>query len=94
MQEHVSPNSNGRHLQKYAIFRCHDHFKTLYEKTVAALNIGKSRKQDMLFSLFFCRSVDQSKNQVYEPGVKKFRQQDNKVRLYFYMLDLIVELEF
>uniref|UniRef100_A0A8C6CN03 Interphotoreceptor matrix proteoglycan 1 n=1 Tax=Moschus moschiferus TaxID=68415 RepID=A0A8C6CN03_MOSMO len=34
-----------------------------------------------------CRSLDQSKNQVYEPGVKKFQhQQDNKVRLYFYML--------
>ena len=48
----------------------------------------------MLFSLFFCRSLDQSKNQVYEPAVKKFRQQDNKVRLYFYMLVLIVELEF
>ncbi|XDC77697.1 hypothetical protein R6Z07F_008870 [Ovis aries] len=33
-----------------------------------------------------CRSLDQSKNRVYEPGVKKFqRQQDNKVRLYFYI---------
>ncbi|XP_068841595.1 interphotoreceptor matrix proteoglycan 1 [Capricornis sumatraensis] len=29
-----------------------------------------------------CRSLDQSKNQVYEPGVKKFqRQQDNKVTM-------------
>ncbi|XP_055390816.1 interphotoreceptor matrix proteoglycan 1-like isoform X1 [Bubalus kerabau] len=28
-----------------------------------------------------CRSLDQSKNQVYEPAVKKFRQQDNKVTM-------------
>ena len=39
--------------KKYAIFTCHNHFKTLYEKTVAALNIGKSRKQDILFLLSF-----------------------------------------